>query len=327
MLRSPSRAVGGLDPRPTGGIPFPDESPESFTEGGVPVGAHRIVRGAPSRAVYESPLGRLYQADCLDVLRSLPGGTVDLVFADPPFNLGKVYRNGRSDSLSELDYLEWCGRWIAECVRALGQGGAFYLFNLPRWNIQLGHELHDLGMTFRHWIAIDIKYSLPVPGRLYPSHYSLLYYTKGRPRTFKRPRVPIPVCRHCGGDIKDYGGHRGKLHPDGLNLTDVWFDIPPVRHASTKRRQENELSTKLLHRVLEISTEPGDLVLDPFGGSGTTYAVAEQMRRRWVGVEVGDTEPIVRRLKGERADIAPKNLGDAGKGFSARRRPRRDGSA
>jgi site-specific DNA-methyltransferase (adenine-specific) len=274
-----------------------------------------LLEGVPPGAVYESPLGRLYQADCLGVLPLLPGETVDLVFADPPFNLGKNYRNGRSDSLSDSDYLEWAGKWIAEGVRVLKQGGAFYLFNLPRWNIELGHELNRLGLSFRHWIAIDIKYSLPIPGRLYPSHYSLLYYTKGKPRTFMRPRVPIPVCRHCGGDIKDYGGHRGKLHPEGLNLTDVWLDIPPVRHASTKRRDANELSTKLLQRVLEISTEPGDVVLDPFGGSGTTYAVAEQMKRRWLGVEIGDTEPIVRRLKGEQANLTPKNLGDSGKGL------------
>ncbi len=107
----------------------------------------------------------------------------------------------------------------------------------------------------------------------------------------------------------------------------MWLDIPPVRHASTKRREANELSTKLLQRVLEISTEPGDLVLDPFGGSGTTYAVAEQMKRRWFGVEIGDTDPIVRRLKGEPTNIMPKNLGDSGKGLKAQRRSQRNGSA
>ena len=285
-----------------------------------------LFEGEPPGAVYMSEMGRLYQGDCLDVLPLLPSETADLVFADPPFNLGKNYRNGRSDSLSDLDYLEWCGKWIAECIRLLKEGGAFYSFNLPRWNIELGHELNRLGLNFRHWIAIDIKYSLPIPGRLYPSHYSLLYYTKGKPKTFARPRVPIPVCRHCGGDVKDYGGHRGKLHPEGLNLTDVWLDIPPVRHASTKRRDANELSTKLLQRILEISTGPGDLVLDPFGGSGTTYAVAEQMKRRWFGVEIGDTEPIVRRLKGERANVVPKNRGDSGKGLRAQR-GRQNGSA
>jgi site-specific DNA-methyltransferase (adenine-specific) len=242
--------------------------------------------------------------------------SVDLAFADPPFNLSKDYGDGVNDSLADEEYLDWCGRWISECVRVLELGGAFFLWNLPKWNIELGYRLSREGMTFRHWIAVDIKYSLPIPGRLYPSHYSLLYYTKGKPKFFNRPRVPIPVCRHCGGDIKDYGGHRNKLHPDGLNLTDVWTDIPPVRHRTTKRRGANELSIKLLRRVLEIASEPGDLILDPFGGGGTTYAAAEEMHRHWVGTELGDCDAIIKRLKGERAEVVPKGLGDAGKGMT-----------
>lgn len=273
--------------------------------------------------VFETELGRLYKADCLEILGGMRDAEVDLVFADPPFNLGKDYGEGVDDSLAEEEYLAWCGRWIADCVRVLKHGGAFFLWNLPKWNVELGHRLNLEGMTFRHWIAVDIKYSLPIPKRLYPSHYSLLYYTKGKPKFFHRPRVPIPVCRHCGGDIKDYGGHRAKLHPDGLNLTDVWTDIPPVRHKKTKRRGANELSTKLLQRVLEIASEPGDLVLDPFGGSGTTYAAAEEMHRHWVGVELGDCDPIIRRLKGEEADVLSPGLGDAAKGITRERSERR----
>lgn len=254
----------------------------------------------------------------MEFLPTLDDQVGDLVFADPPFNLGKDYGKGISDSLRDEDYLDWCAIWIKECVRILKPGGAFYLFNIPRWNIELGHILNTSGMMFRHWVAIDIKYSLPIRGKLYPSHYSLLYFTKGKPKTFSRPRLPIPVCRHCGGDIKDYGGHRNKLHPDGINLTDVWLDIPPVRHSSTKRRGANELSVKMLRRILEISTLPGELVVDPFGGSGTTYAVAEEMGRRWLGCEIGDIEPITLRLKGERANVEAKNRGDAGKGASIR---------
>lgn len=266
--------------------------------------------------VLETALGQLYQEDCLDLLARMETGSIDLVFADPPFNLKKDYGKGIDDDLSDDDYLSWCHKWIAECVRVLDEGGSFFLYNLPKWNINLGHQLSQLGMTFRHWVAIDIKMSLPIPGRLYPSHYSLLYFTKGKPKRFVRPRVPIPVCRHCGGDIKDYGGHRNKLNPEGLNLTDVWNDIPPVRHRGRKRRGANELSEKLLERVLTIASEEGDLVFDPFGGSGTTYAVAERMHRHWIGVELGDTDPIVARLNGEVYDVAPPNRGDAGKGMS-----------
>lgn len=270
--------------------------------------------------MFETDLGRLYKADCLDILPALEGSSVDLVFADPPFNLNKDYGEGVKDSMTEEGYLSWCRRWIAESVRLLKPGGAFFLWNLPKWNVELGHYLNEEGMMFRHWIAVDIKYSLPIPGRLYPSHYSLLYYTKGKPKFFNRPRVPIPVCRHCGGDIKDYGGHRNKLNPEGLNLTDVWTDIPPVRHRSSKKRGANELSIKLLKRVLEIASEPGDLVLDPFGGSGTTYAAAEEMHRHWIGVELGDCGPIVRRLRGEEAGVGSPGRGDAAKGMTRARR-------
>lgn len=264
--------------------------------------------------IFESERGALYQGDCLELLPALPDGSVDLWFADPPFNLDKDYGKGVSDSLGDREYQEWCRAWLMEAVRLIKPGGSLFVFNLPRWNIEAGHLLTEAGLAFRHWIAIDIKYSLPITGRLYPAHYSLLYFSKGRPSRFTRPRVPVPLCRHCGGDIKDYGGHRNKLHPDGLNLSDVWYDIPPVRHRTTKRRSANELSERLLTRVLDIASAPGDLVLDPFGGSGTTYAVAERMHRHWIGMELGDCEPIVRRLTGREPNFSPPNRGDAGKG-------------
>lgn len=266
--------------------------------------------------IFQTELGRLYHDDCMTVLPTLEAESVDLVFADPPFNLGKDYGKKVNDQLQEHEYLEWCEAWIAECVRVLRPGGSFFIYNLPRWNVELGHMLNAQGMMFRHWIAVDIKMSLPIPGKLYPSHYSLLYYSKGKPKAFSRPRLPIAVCRHCGGDIKDYGGHKNKLNPEGINLSDVWTDIPPVRHRSTKNRGANELSPKLLRRVMEIASRPGDLVLDPFGGSGTTYAVAEEMHRHWVGVELGECEPIVNRLQGLPSLYTPKNMGDSGKGMS-----------
>ncbi len=187
-------------------------------------------------AIFETQLGKLYHADCLDLLPTIPSESVDLIFADPPFNLGKEYGDKVDDNREDGEYLTWCYHWLDECIRTLIPGGSLFLYNLPKWNIPLGTYLGQ-SLTFRNWIAVDIKFGLPIPGRLYPSHYSLLYYTKGKPKTFNRPRVPIPVCRHCGGEIKDYGGHRDKLNPEGLNLTDVWTDIPPVRHRSTKNRQ------------------------------------------------------------------------------------------
>jgi len=248
-----------------------------------------------------TPHGVLFNDDCLRLLRATKSESVDTVFADPPFNIGKVYGKRVNDKLVDEEYVEWGREWIRESVRVLRPGGAFFLYNLPKWNVLFGAFLADLGMDFRHWVAISIKFGLPIPGRLYPAHYSLLYYTKGKPKMFGRIRTPIEMCRHCGGDIKDYGGHRNAMHPNGVNLTDVWTDIPPVRHRKfkSKKRTANQLSTKLLERVIHISTQPGDIVLDPFGGSGTTFHVAERLGRYWIGSEIENCGVIVERFESD----------------------------
>jgi len=248
---------------------------------------------------YVTSHGALFAADCMAILPSIKDQAIDTIFADPPFNLGKAYGRNTNDLRPVADYLSWCREWIGECVRILKPGGAFFLYNLPKWNVLLGACLMEHGLQFRHWIAIEISMLMPIPGRLYPSHYSLLYLTKGKPKTFRRIRIPIQTCRHCGGEIRDYGGHRHAMNPRGVNLKDVWTDVPPVRHwkFKSKARRANALSTKILDRVVEMSTAPGEVVLDPFGGSGTTYAVCEAKGRRWVGVEIDFANEIVERLE------------------------------
>jgi site-specific DNA-methyltransferase (adenine-specific) len=254
-----------------------------------------------AKPVFATTLGRLYEADCLKVLPSLGDRTIDSVFADPPFNLKKSYGQRVSDDWTAEAYLQWCRSWLQECVRVLKPGGSLFIYNLPKWNIHLAPYLCELRLDFRHWIAVEHKSSLPIPGRLYPAHYSLLYFSKGKPSRFQKIRTPIETCRHCGGEIRDYGGHRKAMNPNGVNLKDVWTDIPPVRHRKFKsdKRSANALSTKLLERVVEMSTYPGDLVLDPFGGSGTTFSVCERKHRHWIGIEIENTQPIIDRLNGE----------------------------
>ena len=86
------------------------------------------------------------------------------------------------------------------------------------------------------------------------------------------------------------------MNPAGVNLTDVWYDIPPVRHPKYKKRKANELSLKLLDRVVSMASDPGSLVLDPFGGSGTTFMAAELLGRNWIGIEL-ESSAIVERFE------------------------------
>jgi site-specific DNA-methyltransferase (adenine-specific) len=252
--------------------------------------------------VYTTGLGELFRGDCTELLPRFPDGCIDTIFCDPPFNLGKEYSDGVDDLRPHDEYLAWCFRWLAECIRVLKVGGSLFIYHLPSWNILLGAHLMTSGLKFRHAIAICHRCSLPIPGRLYPAHYSLLYVSKGEPNVFRRIYTPIETCRHCKKELRDYGGHRKKMNANGVNLMDVWTDITPVRHGKYKspKRKANALSTKLIDRVVELTTREGDLVLDPFGGSGTTYAVCERKRRRWLGI---DSEPeaiaaIVERLTG-----------------------------
>ncbi|MGN7414608.1 DNA-methyltransferase [Paenibacillus sp. SAF-068] len=246
--------------------------------------------------VFQTEQGKLFQADCISLMRTLSKESVDLIFADPPFNLNKNYESGVNDKLSKEEYLKWTEDWVLECVSLLKEGGSLFIWNLPVWNTYIA-EILNKHLTLRHWIAADVKYSLPIQNKLYPSHYGLLYYTKGeKPSVFNTERRPLEVCRHCGGDIHDYGGYKDKLNPNGINLTDVWYDISPVRHSKYKTRTSNELPLKLLERVISLSTNEGDTVFDPFGGSGTTYIVSEILKRKWVGCEIGPIQTIKDRF-------------------------------
>jgi site-specific DNA-methyltransferase (adenine-specific) len=259
-----------------------------------------------TQPIFSTDLGELYQGDCLEIMPKLKKGSIDCFFADPPFNLKKDYGSNVSDDLDEASYIAWCEKWINEGIQLLKPGGSFFIYNIPKWNALLSRHLSKK-LTFRNWIAIEITFSLPISGRLYPSHYSLLYFVKGpKPNTFSPARLPILTCRHCGGEIKDYGGYKSKMNPSGVSMSDVWTDIPPVRHKKYKNREANALSLKLMNRIIEMATKPGDVVFDPFGGSGTTYAAAELNERKWIGVEISTTKAIVNRFK----DLSPdqKNI-------------------
>lgn len=272
---------------------------------------------------YQTEQGCLYQGDCLQWLKAVPDNTVHTIFADPPFNLGKNYGRNISDNLKEEEYIAWSHEWLDECVRILVTGGALFVFNLPKWLIPYGAFLNQRSMLFRHWIACRMPKAYPRGKKMSPAHYGLLYYTKGAPKTFNKVYVPIPTCRHCGGEIRDYGGHRKKLNPLGINLMDVfeasdevwedaghpisggwteveeiWDDIPPVRHSKYKVRElkRNELAPVMLERIIAMTTNKGELVLDPFGGSGTTFYAAEKMERFWLGIELGEVQSTIQRL-------------------------------
>jgi site-specific DNA-methyltransferase (adenine-specific) len=231
----------------------------------------------------------------LKALRKIPDNSVDVCFADPPFNLRKRY--GKYDDRKKLtEYLAWCEKWIHELVRVTKPTGSIFLHNIPKW---LTHQAAILNRVahFRHWISWDAM-SAPLGKTLMPAHYGILFYTKS-PKGFKfhEIRAPHKRCRLCGGFLKDYGGKKDQMHAFGQLVSDVWTDIHRIRH--NKRRDEHpcQLPIHLLERVILMSTDPGDVVLDPFLGTGTTAIAARQLGRHFIGIEIDKTYARIAREK------------------------------
>jgi site-specific DNA-methyltransferase (adenine-specific) len=242
--------------------------------------AHKQKTNAPVllRRFKKGVRAEIYVGDALEFLKKLPDSIADLVFLDPPFNLGKAYGRNASDHRSDSEYRKWMKSVLNESVRVLAKGGALYLYHLPAWAVEFGAHLRPK-LSFRHWIAIAMKNGFVRGRRLYPAHYSLLFYTKGTPRIFHRPRMPIDYCK-CGRPRKSYGGYLPIVERKGINLSDVWDDVSPVRHRSRKRRRANELPSRITERVIAISGRKNLLFVDPFAGGGSAVLAAARAGMR-----------------------------------------------
>lgn len=212
--------------------------------------------------------------NALSFVNALQDECVDLVFLDPPFNLGKAYdRRSTLESADPEKYALYMTKLLTDLARVLKPGGSLYFYHLPYWASKFAPTLHGL-LQFRHWIAVMMKNGFARGNKLYPAHYALLYFSKGDPSAFSRPKLVPTQCRHCGDLIKDYGGYTSIIKEKGINLSDFWDDLSPVRHNKRKLRAANQLPEKLTDRVVQISGIRGGVFLDPFVGTGTSIVSA-----------------------------------------------------
>ena len=242
---------------------------------------------------------KIYNADAATLLSGLPRESADIIFLDPPFNIGKRYDLANFRDRDDPDiYMGWLASILRKAVTALKPGGALYVYHLPSVAYKIAAAL-DHQLDFRHWIAVAMKNTFVRGQRLYPAHYALLYFTKGDPAHFTRPKLRPRTCRHCDKLIKDYGGYRAIIEEKGINLSDFWDDISPLRHASTKARTANELSESFFARILAISGYPGGTFVDPFMGSGGGVIAAAKghMAVRASDPSLESCQIVAKRLK------------------------------
>jgi len=230
--------------------------------------------------------GSLTWGDALAFCKALRPEIADIIFLDPPFNLGKEYGVARWLEDGDPDAYEfYMKKLLREAVRILKPGGALFLYHLPYWAAKLSQELLEQ-LRFRHWIAIAMKNGFVRGKNLYPAHYALLYYTKGEPARFARPRLEPQLCRHCRRLVKDYGGYTSIIQRKGINLSDFWDDLSPVRHKISKHRRANQLPLLLTDRIVAIAGFPGGVLVDPFAGTGTSLVSALEAGMFFVGNEM-----------------------------------------
>ena len=234
---------------------------------------------------------------------------VDLTFLDPPFNQDKGY-NEWDDNLPETQYWKWMGDVCTKIYGRTTSGGAIYFMQREKKTESVLRCLRESGWVFQNLIIWKKKTSA-VPGmNRFGKHYQIIAFaTKGeRPRIFHRLRInpPLPA------------GYKYERE-NGMFVTDVWDDIreltsgyfagdEALRDGEGNRLHKQQAPVQLLLRIILSSTNPDDVVLDPFAGSGTTLVVAEQLRRKSIDIELDkiNVEIIRERLtkKREADDIS-----------------------
>lgn len=235
----------------------------------------------------DSFLNKITNGDCLELFKKIPDDSVDVTFADPPFNLKKKY-NSTKDSLKLKEYLDWCEKWITEMVRVTKPTGAIFVHNIPKWLTYYSAYLNKIA-DFKHWISWDAP-TAPMEKSLQPNHYGILFYAKNiKENKFYELRYPHKRCRKCGYLHKDYGGKKGLLHPFGSLVSDVWTDIHRVKHNKYRDEHPCQLPIHLLERIVLMSSDENEIALDPFSGTGTTALAAKRLGRNFIGFEFDKT--------------------------------------
>ncbi len=243
----------------------------------------------------------IHRGDCIEVLKSLPDASVDMVFADPPYNLqlgGDLLRpdNSKVDAVDDdwdkfgsfAEYDTFTRAWLAECRRVLKPEGSIWVIGSYHNVFRLGSAIQDLGF----WVLNDIiwRKSNPMPNfkgtRFTNAHETLIWAARSRDQ--KRYTFNYDALKAFNEDVQMRSDWTFALCTGEERIKD----------ADGKKAHPTQKPEALLHRVLLAATRPGDVVLDPFFGTGTTGAAARRLGRRYIGVE----------RDGTYADLAEKRI-------------------
>ncbi len=245
------------------------------------------------RLFYSHPRGELWIGDAISWLHSLESGSVDLIFADPPYNIKKAEWDTFE---SQQAYVDWSLEWIEQAARVLKPTGTLYIcgFSEILADLKLPASRYFQGC---HWLVWHYKNKANLGNDWGRSHESILHFRKTRKFTFNTDNIRIPYGNHTlkypehpQAETSQYGKgsnkeHLWQPHPGGAKPRDV-LEIPTTCNGMhEKTPHPTQKPEELLRKFVLASSDPGALVIDPFLGSGTTAVVAEQLKRNWKGCD------------------------------------------
>lgn len=289
------------------------------------------------REVYklEDPMLRIHVGDCRDVLAKLPEfrrKEVDLVFADPPFNWNRAYDKW-DDSMPREDYLKFTREWLDVCVDALKPTGAIWV-NIPDDTCaEIVMHLKGRGLAMVNWCIWHYRFGQNTTDRFINSKVHALYFAKSVANRTWNPREVLEMSDRAAIYADPRTQNKADGMPPGMRVPmDVWYGQFWGRiqgnNAERRANHDNQLPEVYLERVIRACSNAGDLVVDPFTGSGTTPVVAHALQRRFIGSEfsVDNARSAFARIKAGPVRIG-QTLGASSAIFENRVKGKRRGGA
>ena len=232
-------------------------------------------------------VNKIFLADSLTKLKELPENSVDLIFADPPYNIGKKFGENNGDKLAKEEYLVWCKRWIDECMRILKSTGTFYFMSSTQMIPHL-----DVYVSEKHFVISRIVWYYDSSGVQAKNYFGSLYepiLMVGKDKekyTFYSESVMVEAKTGAKRKLIDYRKNPPQPYNIEKVMGNVWY-IPRVRFKMDEyENHPTQKPEKLIENIILASSKEGDIVLDPFSGSFTTCAVAKKLKRRFIGIEL-----------------------------------------
>lgn len=263
-------------------------------------------------------IGQVHQGDCIELMSKIEPGSIHLAFADPPFNIGYKY-DVYDDRQADADYLDWSKKWMQSVHRILRPDGAFWLAIGDEYAAELKVcATREIGFSCRSWVIWYYTFGVNCTRKFTRSHAHLFHFVKD-PKNFTfnadDPAVRVPSARQLVyADAR--ANPKGRLPDDTWILrpqdlpegfaadSDTWY-FPRVAGTFKERAGFHgcQMPEQLLARIVRASSNDGDLVFDPFTGSGSTLCVAKKLGREFMGTEL--SPQYVERINARLVEIQP----------------------